>query len=159
MNILVISVGKLKEKYLKQGIAEYEKRLKPYAKVKMIEVRDEATPQNASEMEEKQIKELEGQRILEKIPEDSYIICLDLKGKELSSTDLAHTLNEQMIYGAKNIIFIIGGSLGLSEAVLKKSHLRIAFGRLTYPHQLMRLILIEQIYRCFKIIRGEPYHK
>lgn len=152
-------MGKLKEKYLKQGIAEYEKRLKPYAKVKMIEVRDEATPQNASEMEEKQIKELEGQRILEKIPEDSYIICLDLKGKELSSTDLAHTLNEQMIYGAKNIIFIIGGSLGLSEAVLKKSHLRIAFGRLTYPHQLMRLILIEQIYRCFKIIRGEPYHK
>lgn len=159
MNIQIVTVGKLKEKYLKQGIAEYEKRLKPYAKVKITELKDEPTPQNASEAQEEQIKAVEGERILDKISKDSYVIALDLRGKELTSTGLAKKINEQMVYGASEIVFVIGGSLGLAPEVLSRAQLKLAFGRLTYPHQLMRLILIEQIYRSFKIIRGEPYHK
>lgn len=159
MQIQIITVGKLKEKYLKQGIAEYEKRLKPYAKVKIIELRDEPTPQQATEKEERQIKAIEGERILAKIPVDSFVIALDLRGKALTSEQLAQTISDQMIYGTKSLVFIIGGSLGLSDEVLSRSDLRLSFGKFTYPHQLMRLILVEQIYRAFKIIRGEPYHK
>lgn len=159
MQIQIITVGKLKENYLKQGLAEYEKRLKPYAKVKITELKDEPTPQQATEKEERQIKTIEGERILAKIPADGFVIALDLRGKALTSEQLAQTINEQMIYGTKSLVFIIGGSLGLSEEVLSRSDLRLSFGKLTYPHQLMRLILVEQIYRAFKIIRGEPYHK
>lgn len=159
LNIFIIAVGKLKEAYLKAGISEYLKRLKVYANVEVIEVTDEPTPQNASEKQETQIKAVEGERILEKIPEHARIVALDIKGKNCSSEEFAQKLNEQMIYSGDDLVFIIGGSLGLSGEVLAACHQKISFGKMTYPHQLMRLILIEQIYRSFKIIRGEPYHK
>ena len=159
MEIVIIAVGKLKEKYLKAGIAEYLKRMKSYAKVKIIEVNDEPVNQNPSPAEIKQVKETEGQKIIDKIPDRSRVIALDLKGKQLTSEAFAEEMNETMIYGTNRVVFIIGGSHGLSEEVLRKTDLKISFGKMTYPHQLMRLILTEQIYRAFKIIRNEPYHK
>ncbi|WP_026314312.1 23S rRNA (pseudouridine(1915)-N(3))-methyltransferase RlmH [Allofustis seminis] len=159
MKILCIVVGKLKEDYLCAGIAEYTKRLRPYCQLEVVEIPDEPTPQNASEKEERQIKEREGAKIIEKIPEHSYTIALDLHGKMLTSEEFAQMLQQQQDFGSGHITLIIGGSLGLSEAVIKRANDKIAFGRLTYPHQLMRLILHEQLYRAFKIMRGEPYHK
>lgn len=159
MNITIISVGKLKEKYLKVGIAEYLKRLKSYAKVEIIEVKDEPAGQFSSDKEIEQIKEIEGKKIIEKIPNRSEVIVLDIQGKELSSEKFAQYINDTTVYGKSHFVYIIGGSHGLSEEVLKKSDLKVSFGKLTYPHQLMRLILIEQIYRAFKILNNEPYHK
>lgn len=159
MEITIISVGKLKEKYLKNGIAEYLKRMKSYANVKIVEVNDEPAGQTLSDAEVEQVKEAEGQRIIGKIPERARVIALDLRGKQLTSEDFAEEVNEMMTYGTSQIAFIIGGSHGLSKEVLQKTDLKISFGKMTYPHQLMRLILIEQIYRAFKIIRNEPYHK
>lgn len=159
MEITIIAVGKLKEKYLKNGIAEYLKRMDNYVNVKIVEVNDEPARQSLSDAEVEQVKEAEGRRIISKIPERSQVIALDLKGKQLSSEDFAKEINEVMIYGTSQITFIIGGSHGLSREVLQKTDLKISFGKMTYPHQLMRLILVEQIYRAFKIIRNEPYHK
>lgn len=159
MEIKIIVVGKLKEKYLKNGIAEYLKRMKNYAQIKIIEVKDEAGSQTLSDAEIKQLKEIEGKRIIEKLPDRAKIIALDLKGKQLTSEDFAEEINETMTYGTSQIAFIIGGSHGLSQEVLQKTDLKISFGKMTYPHQLMRLILVEQIYRAFKIMRNEPYHK
>lgn len=159
MNIKIIGVGKLKEKYLKDGIAEYLKRLTAYAKVEIIEVNDEKTPDNASPAEEEQIKAKEGERILKHIKEGSYIITLAIDGKGLTSEAFSSLIENLGVQGRSDITFIIGGSLGLAEEVLRKADYKLSFSAMTFPHQLMRLILVEQIYRGFRIIKGEPYHK
>ena len=159
MNITIVSVGKLKEKYLKLGIEEYAKRLKSYANLKLIEVADERAPENLSEAEMEAVKDKEGERILAKTPVDSHVITLEIKGKQLSSEQLASELDQLATYGKSKVTFVIGGSLGLSEAVLKRSDYALSFSKMTLPHQLMRLVLLEQIYRAFRINRGEPYHK
>ncbi|MEH7083046.1 23S rRNA (pseudouridine(1915)-N(3))-methyltransferase RlmH [Neobacillus drentensis] len=159
MNISIITVGKLKEKYLKQGIEEYLKRLTAYAKVDVIEVPDEKAPEVLSELEMVQVKQKEGERILAKISQDTYVIALAIQGKLGSSEELADSLDKLATYGKSKIAFVIGGSLGLSEEVIKRSNEQLSFSRMTFPHQLMRLILVEQIYRAFRINRGEPYHK
>ncbi|WP_066071921.1 23S rRNA (pseudouridine(1915)-N(3))-methyltransferase RlmH [Neobacillus soli] len=159
MNISIITVGKLKEKYLKLGIEEYLKRLSAYAKVEMIEVADEKAPEELSELEMVQVKQKEGERILAKISQDTYVIALAIQGKLGSSEELADSLDKLATYGKSKIAFVIGGSLGLSDEVLKRSNEQLSFSRMTFPHQLMRLILVEQIYRAYRINRGEPYHK
>jgi len=159
MHIQIIAVGKLKEKYLTDGIKEYAKRLAPYAKVTIQEVADEKVPETLSPAQEEQAKEREGERILAHIRPDAHVIALAIDGQLWSSEELAQQIDRLTTYGCSQIAFVIGGSLGLSPTVLKRADQKLSFGRLTYPHQLMRLILIEQIYRAFKIIRGEPYHK
>lgn len=159
MNIGIISIGKLKEKYLKQGIDEYLKRLGPYAKVEIIELADEKAPENLSEAEMEQVKKAEGDKILAKVSPDTHVIALAIDGKQQSSEELAKTIDQLATYGKSKIAFVIGGSLGLSDEVLRRADAKLSFSRMTFPHQLMRLILLEQIYRAFKINRGEPYHK
>ncbi|NYE06172.1 23S rRNA (pseudouridine1915-N3)-methyltransferase [Bacillus niacini] len=159
MNISIITVGKLKEKYLKLGIDEYLKRLNAYAKVEVVEVPDEKAPEELSELEMIQVKQKEGERILAKISQDTYVIALAINGKMQSSEELADTLDKLATYGKSKIAFIIGGSLGLSDEVLKRSNEQLSFSKMTFPHQLMKLILVEQIYRAYRINRGEPYHK
>lgn len=159
MNISIVTVGKLKEKYLKQGIDEYLKRLTSYAKVEVIEVSDEKAPEELSETEMEQVKQKEGERILAKIGDDVHVIALAINGKMRSSEELADTLDKLATYGKSKIAFVIGGSLGLSDQVLNRANETLSFSKMTFPHQLMRLILVEQIYRTFRINRGEPYHK
>lgn len=159
MKIRLIVVGKLKEKYLKQGIAEYSKRLNRYTKFEIVEVKDEPTPENASEKEEMQIKDVEGERILNAIKPSDKVILLALDGKLMTSEQFANEIQDSMTYGQSTIDFIIGGSLGTSEAVNQRADVRVCFGKMTYPHQLMRLILTEQVYRAFRIMNNEPYHK
>ena len=159
MNIKIISVGKLKEKYLVQGINEYAKRLGAYAKIQLIEVPDEKAPENLSEAEMLQVKEKEGQRILAKIKDQEYVYALAIEGKNPSSEEFAKQIDQLGIQGKSQLVFVIGGSLGLSTDVMQRSNAKISFGKMTYPHQLMRLILVEQIYRAFRINKGEPYHK
>lgn len=159
MNIQIVSVGKLKEKYLIKGIAEYTKRLTPYAKFSITEVPDEKAPENLSEAEMEKVKEVEGERILSKISPQEYVYVLAIEGKDRSSEEFSKEIQELMIRGKSKITFVIGGSLGLSKEIMKRSNAQISFGKMTYPHQLMRLILVEQIYRAFRIMRNEPYHK
>ncbi|WP_434364505.1 23S rRNA (pseudouridine(1915)-N(3))-methyltransferase RlmH [Streptococcus sp. KHUD_015] len=159
MKIKVVTVGKLKEKYLKDGIAEYSKRISRFAKLEMIELADEKTPDRASESENQKILEIEGQRILSKVGDRDFVIALAIEGKTLSSEEFSKQLEEASIKGFSTLTFIIGGSLGLSSAVKKRANLPVSFGRLTLPHQLMRLVLAEQIYRAFTIQQGSPYHK
>jgi len=159
VNISIITVGKLKEKYLRQGIEEYLKRLTAYAKVEMVEVADEKAPEELSGLEMLQVKQKEGERILSKISQDTYVIALAIQGKLQSSEELAKNLDQLATYGKSKIAFVIGGSLGLSDEVIKRSNEQLSFSRMTFPHQLMRLILVEQIYRAFRINRNEPYHK
>jgi 23S rRNA (pseudouridine1915-N3)-methyltransferase len=159
MNITVISVGKLKEKYLKEAIEEYAKRLQRYCKISIIELQDEKTPDNASEKEELQIKSKEGEAILKNIKDNSFVIALDLKGKMLSSEEFSSYIGELGVSGKSDIVFVIGGSLGLSQEVLSRSNYKICFSKMTFPHQLFRVMLLEQIYRGFRIMKGEPYHK
>ncbi|RHW32291.1 23S rRNA (pseudouridine(1915)-N(3))-methyltransferase RlmH [Oceanobacillus profundus] len=159
MKISIVSVGKLKEKYLKQGIQEYLKRLGAYAKVDVIEVADEKAPENMSEAEMLEVKRKEGERILSQIAPDTYVITLEINGKMLSSEQLAAKMDELATYGKSKIVFVIGGSLGISDDVQKRSDLALSFSKMTFPHQLMRLILLEQVYRGFRINRGEAYHK
>jgi 23S rRNA (pseudouridine1915-N3)-methyltransferase len=159
MNITIISVGKIKEKYINSGIKEFAKRLSAYCKLKIIEVKDEPTKENMTESEENIIKKKEGEKIMSKIPNGSYVITLCIEGKELSSEQLAEKLDSLALTGNSNITFIIGGSVGLHEEVIKISNMKLSFSKMTFPHQLMRLILLEQIYRAFRISRGEPYHK
>lgn len=159
MKISIITVGKLKEKYLKQGIDEYLKRLSAYAKVEIIEVADEKAPEHLSEAEMEEVKWKEGERILSHLSEDTYIITLEISGRMLNSEQLAAKIDELSTYGKSKLAFIIGGSLGLSKEVQKQSDLALSFSKMTFPHQLMRLILLEQIYRAYRINRGEPYHK
>ena len=159
MNITIISVGKIKEKYLVMAIEEYSKRLSKYCKLNFIQLQDEKTPDNASESVNMKIKEIEGERILKHIKESSYVISLAIEGKQLTSEKLASTLEHLAISGKSDIVFIIGGSLGLSDSVLKKSDYLLSFSKMTFPHQLMKVILLEQIYRSYRIIKNEPYHK
>lgn len=159
MNIDIICVGKLKEKYLKQAIEEYSKRLSRYCKLNITELPDEKTPDNASEKEELQIKDKEGNLILNKIKDNSYVIAMDLQGKQLTSEELSNFVQELGVRGESNLVFVIGGSLGLSEAVIKRANYKLCFSKMTFPHQLFRVMLLEQIYRGFRIMKGEPYHK
>ncbi|MGD6834288.1 23S rRNA (pseudouridine(1915)-N(3))-methyltransferase RlmH [Sutcliffiella halmapala] len=159
MNISIITIGKLKEKYLKQGIDEYLKRLGAYAKVEVMELPDEKAPEQLSDAEMVQVKQKEGERILAKISDDAHVIALAIEGKQRSSEQLASEIDKLAIYGKSKIAFVIGGSLGLSEEVMKRSNDTLSFSKMTFPHQLMRLILLEQVYRAFRINRGEPYHK
>lgn len=159
MKIKVVTVGKLKEKYLKDGIAEYSKRTSRFAKFEMIELSDEKTPDKASESENQKILEIEGQRILSKIADRDFVIVLAIEGKTFFSEEFSKQLEETSIKGFSTLTFIIGGSLGLSSSVKNRANLSVSFGRLTLPHQLMRLVLVEQIYRAFTIQQGFPYHK
>ncbi|RSK29164.1 23S rRNA (pseudouridine(1915)-N(3))-methyltransferase RlmH [Bacillus sp. HMF5848] len=159
MNISIFTIGKLKEKYLKQGIEEYVKRLGAYAKIDIIELADEKAPENLSDIEMEQVKDKEGERLLAKMPDDMHVIALAINGKMKSSEQLADDLDKLATYGKSKIGFVIGGSLGLSDAVLKRADDQLSFSKMTFPHQLMRLILVEQVYRAFRINRGEPYHK
>lgn len=159
MEIKIITVGKLKEKYLKQGIAEYTKRLQKYTKMTFIEVPDEKAPETLSEKEMETVKEKEGERILSKISDQDYVFALAILGKEYDSVSFAKEIDRLQTHGHSKITFVIGGSLGLSSDVMKRADATISFGKLTYPHQLMKLILCEQIYRTFRINHNEPYHK
>lgn len=159
MNITLITVGKIKEKYWNDAIAEYAKRLSRYCTLKIIEVQDEKTDENASEKENEQVKEAEGLRILSKIPENARIIALAIEGEAFTSEGLSEKLVHYMNTGKSDLCFIIGGSLGLSQKVLLKAHEKWSFSKLTFPHQMMRVICLEQIYRGFRILKNEPYHK
>ena len=159
MKITCVAVGKIKEKYLTDAIAEYGKRLGRYCKLEMVELPDERTPEGASEALERQIKEREGERILRVLKEDAYMIALAIEGKMLDSVELSRKMESLAVGGCSHMTFIIGGSLGLSEAVLKRADEKLSFSRMTFPHQLMRVLLLEQIYRGYRIMKGEPYHK
>jgi len=159
MQMTIIAVGKLKEKYIKDGITEYTKRLTGIAKVNIVEINDEGTSSLPSLANIAQIKKREGERILGVFPANCYSIALDILGAEITSEQFAEKISSVTLAGQSHIVFIIGGSWGLSEDILNKVDFRLSFGRMTFPHQLMRLVLIEQIYRAFKIIRNEPYHK
>lgn len=159
MKITLITVGKIKEKYLKDAIAEYTKRLSKYCKLEIVEVADEKTPDNANETVENTIRSKEAERILKYVKDDAYVITLEIEGKQLTSEELADRIDKLGVKGTSHIIFIIGGSIGLGEEVLKKSNFALSFSKMTFPHQLMRVILLEQIYRSYRIINGEPYHK
>lgn len=158
MNITIIGVGKIKEKYFTDALGEYAKRLSRFTKFNIIEIPDEKIPENASEKEEALIKEKEGEKIAAKIPKDAYVIAMCVEGAEISSEKLAETIKNTMLR-TSHIVFIIGGSLGLSEKIKQKADARVSIGKITLPHQLMRVVLSEQIYRAFKIINNETYHK
>lgn len=159
MKITIITVGKIKEKFYRDAITEYEKRLSRYCKLEMIQVEDEKTPDKASEALENAIKKKEAERILKYVREDAYVITLEIQGKMYDSEAFAGKLEQLAIQGISHIQFIIGGSLGLHEDVCARADAAISFSRMTFPHQLMRVILLEQIYRGYRIINGEPYHK
>lgn len=159
MRIKLISVGKIKEKYYKAAIAEYAKRLSRYCKLEQIEVVDEKAPENMSAVQVEQVKKTEGARILKHIVDSDYVISLEITGKALSSELLADKINNLAISGKSQICFVIGGSLGLSDEVRRRSNFALSFSSMTFPHQLMKVILLEQVYRSFKINKGEPYHK
>ena len=159
MKIKIVTVGKLKEKYLKDGIAEYSKRISRFATVEMVELADEKTPDRVSDSENEKILDLEGNRILSKIGDREFVVVLAIEGKTLSSEEFSKQLEQASINGFSTLTFVIGGSLGLSPQVKKRANLSLSFGRLTLPHQLMRLVLVEQIYRAFTIQQGSPYHK
>lgn len=159
VKITIIAVGKLKEKFLRDGVNEYKKKLSHFCKLEIIEVNDEPIPDNPNPSQESQVKGKEAKSILSKVKDGSWIVVLDIKGVKMSSEKLASELDKWMISGKSDITFIIGGSLGLGEEVLKKANVSLSLSDMTFPHQLARLILVEQIYRAFKIIRGETYHK
>lgn len=159
MKITVVSVGKIKEKYWNMAIDEYAKRLSRYCKLEFIEVADEKTPEEASVALEMQIKDKEGEKILSKLPENAYVIALAIEGKMLDSVELSEKIADITVKGGSHIAFVIGGSLGLSKAVLSKADFLLSFSKMTFPHQMMRVVLLEQIYRSFRILNHEPYHK
>ena len=159
MKITILTVGKIKEKYLKDAINEYSKRLSKYCKLEIIEVADEKTPDNASEVVEEGIRNKEGERLLKYIKDDTFVITLEINGKLLTSEELSDKINKLGIGGTSHIIFVIGGSIGLGKEVLKRSNFALSFSKMTFPHQLMRVILLEQVYRSYRIINNEPYHK
>ena len=159
MKITILTVGKVKEKYLRDAIAEYEKRLSRYCKLQVIEVADEKTPDGASTVVEDQIREKEAERILKNLRLDDPVVTLEIEGKQMDSVAFAQKIEQMSVEGVSHIQFVIGGSLGLHEKVSKVSGWKLSFSRMTFPHQLMRVILLEQIYRGYRIINGEPYHK
>ena len=157
--ITLVTVGKIKEKYLRDAVAEYVKRLGKYCKLEIIEVADEKTQERASETEEMAVRSKEGERILKHVKEDAYVITLEIQGNQISSEELADKIEGLGVQGKSHVVFIIGGSIGLGMEVMKRSDYALSFSRMTFPHQLMRVILLEQIYRGFRIFNGEPYHK
>lgn len=159
MNINIVCVGKLKERYWTDAVTEYLKRLSRYCRMEIVELKEARLPDHASPAEEEQVKTVEGESILRSLSADSYVIALDVKGKQLSSEQLSEKIENLALEGRSTVDFIIGGSLGLSEAVRKRANFRLSFSAMTFPHQMMRVILLEQIYRAFKISRNEPYHK
>ena len=159
MQILIIAVGKIKEKYLQDGIAEYQKRLRPYVKMNILEIAEDKRIGHLTPSDQKRIKEAEGMRILGSIPQDSFIIVLDVNGVHWSSETLAENLKRYEIAGRNSLSIIIGGDLGLSDAVIARSNIRLSLSLMTFTHQMIRLIILEQIYRACKINRNEPYHK
>lgn len=159
MKITIICVGKIKEKFYRDAVSEYAKRLSKYCKLEIIEVQDEKTPDHAKEALEEQIKEKEASRILKYIKEDAFVYSLEINGSKPDSQELASQIQSLSIQGKSHIQFIIGGSLGLHKSITKAADRAISFSNMTFPHQLMRVILLEQIYRSYRIIQGEPYHK
>ncbi|MFZ5816160.1 MAG: 23S rRNA (pseudouridine(1915)-N(3))-methyltransferase RlmH [Bacillota bacterium] len=159
MRIRLVTVGRIKEKYLQAGMEEYLKRLGPYAKVEVVALADEPIPENASPAEAEQVKQREGERILKALDPGQHVVVLDQRGRELSSEELAAFLEERALRGQSNLAFVVGGSLGLDRAVLERADAKLSLGRMTFLHQMVPLILLEQIYRGYKINRGEPYHK
>ena len=159
MNITILCVGQIKEKYFRDAIAEYQKRLSRYCKLQMIEVADEKTKENVSEAENDLIRKKEGERLLKHIKDSDYCITLEIDGRMLTSEGLSKEIDRLGLAGKSSLVFVIGGSIGLDTAVLKRSDYALSFSKMTFPHQLMRVILLEQIYRSYRIMRGEPYHK
>lgn len=159
MKITLLTVGKIKESYLEAGIREYQKRLSRYCRLEIFEVADEKTPDGASANQERQIREKEGKRLLNRMEPDSFVITLEIQGEQLSSPEFARKLEDLAVRGTNHIILAIGGSLGLSDEVIRRADFHLSFSRMTFPHQLMRMLLLEQLYRSFRIISGEPYHK
>ena len=159
MKITIVCVGKIKEKFYRDALAEYTKRLSRYCSLAIMEVADEKTKEQASETECAIIKDREGERILKSIRDDGYVIALAIDGKTLDSVELSEKIDKLGLSGKSNVYFVIGGSLGLSDAVMKRADYKLSFSRMTFPHQLMRVILLEQIYRSYRIINHEPYHK
>lgn len=159
MKITVLCVGKIKEKYFTLGIDEYAKRLSRYCKLEIIEVPDEKTPDNASENEELQIKAKEGDKLLRYIKDNAFVIALALEGKMLTSEELSEKMKQLGINGDSNVVFVIGGSLGLDKRILDRADYKLSFSKMTFPHQMMRMVLLEQVYRGYRIMKGEPYHK
>ena len=159
MNITLYTVGKIKENFYRQAVAEYEKRLSRYCKLKIVEVADEKTPDKASETEELQIKAKEGERLLKQIKEGTFLIALAIDGKKMDSVKFSEKIGQIGLHGTSEIGFVIGGSLGLSDKILKRADMHLSFSDMTFPHQLMRVILLEQIYRAYRILSNEPYHK
>ncbi|MBQ3782375.1 MAG: 23S rRNA (pseudouridine(1915)-N(3))-methyltransferase RlmH [Lachnospiraceae bacterium] len=159
MKITILCVGKIKEKYFRDGIAEYSKRLSKYCKLEIVEVDDEKTPDRASEVEELQIKEKEGARMEKYLKKDAYKIALAIEGDMLDSVQLSKKIDKLGISGCSHIIFVIGGSLGIAPSIMNQMDYKLSFSKMTFPHQLMRMVLLEQIYRSYRIISNEPYHK
>lgn len=159
MNITIVSVGKIKEKFMREASGEYTKRLSKYCKLSFAEVPDRKAPENLSAKEEIKIKDDEGSDILRKIKDNQYVIALDLKGKQLTSEELSDKIDSLALSGKSDLAFVIGGSLGLSADVLQRADFKLSFSKMTFPHQLMKVILLEQIYRSFRILKNEPYHK
>ena len=159
MKITVIGVGKIKEKYFTDAIKEYAKRLSRYCKLEIVEVADEKTPDGASDLVVSQIKDKEAERMEKYLPDSAYVIALAIEGKKLTSEKLAEKIDTLGITGTSHLVFLIGGSLGMSDRLLKRADYLLSFSDMTFPHQLMRVILLEQIYRSYRIIHGEPYHK
>lgn len=159
MKITIVSVGKIKEKYLRDAIVEYSKRLGRYCRLELVEVADEKTPDRASKAVEEQIRQKEGERIARYLREEAYVIALAIQGKMLSSEEFAEKIGNLGIQGQSHIVFVIGGSIGLDEKILQRADYQLSFSKMTFPHQLMRVILLEQIYRGYRILAGEPYHK
>ncbi len=159
MKITIVCVGKIKEKFYRDALVEYTKRLSRYCSLSITEVADEKTKEQASDVECAIIKDREGERILKSIREDGYVITLAIDGKNLDSVELSKKIENLALTGKSNLYFVIGGSLGLSDEVMKRADYKLSFSRMTFPHQLMRVILLEQIYRSYRIINHEPYHK
>ena len=159
MNITVYCIGKLKEKYWRDAIAEYSKRLSSYCSLKIVELKEARLSANAGSAEEEAVRFEEGKALLSRIPKDAYVITLEIRGNKMSSEKMAKELEQLALSGKSEIGFVIGGSLGLSADVSRRADRKLSFSDMTFPHQMMRVILLEQIYRCFKISRGEPYHK
>ena len=159
MRITIVCVGKLKEKFYRDAVEEYAKRLSKYCNLEILEVADERTPEGASSLQEEKILKKEASRILDKLREDTYVCTLEIAGKKLSSEGLAEWMEQLTVRGTSHIVFVIGGSLGLHPSVCQRADFSLSFSDMTFPHQLMRVILCEQIYRVFRIMNGEPYHK
>jgi len=159
MRVTIVCVGKLKEKYWKDAVAEYEKRLSRYVKLEIIEIADEKTPDGSSLAQDEEVRVKEGERILKVVKEGAYVAALAIEGKMLSSEDLAAFISDKGIRGISHLMFIIGGSLGLSQDVMKRADFALSFSKMTFPHQMMRVVLLEQIYRAQRIVNNEPYHK